>query len=45
MPNIKKQPEKSWNSLASKIKTLPSPHTPFDLIQVFFHKKEKEIHP
>jgi len=46
VPKIKKQPEKSWNNLASNIKTpLYSSHIPIDLMQVLFEKKEKEIHP
>jgi hypothetical protein len=44
MPKIKKQAEKSWNSLASTIKSLPSPHTLFDLMQALFQKTEKKLH-
>jgi hypothetical protein len=45
MHEIKKHREKSRNSLASNIKALLSPQTFFDLMQVLFQKKEKEIHP
>jgi hypothetical protein len=45
MPKLKKKQEKSRNGLVSNIKALPSPHTPFDLMQALFQKTEKEIHP
>lgn len=45
MPKTKKQPEKSRKSLASNIKAQPSPQTLFDLVQVLFQEKEKELPP